>query len=404
MILRYVSSSSRLLIYAGIAVFALAASVSATGADPPKPMPPSLQTASVAAVRDLLRHFWVGDAESGHLVDTWNGYPRQDDPRGVIWERAMFVVVLDSLYKATRDLEWKRRIAADWTHVRQSWTADERESCGSGSPNPAQDDAGWAMLMYLTVHRVTGDPEALKDAKALFLRACDRWSDDQLGGGAWYSDDRKRKSSYQGSLIVAGLQLYERTHDQQFLSKAQALYDWCESHLLRPDGLYWCEVGRDGPLKSGSVRQASSETFLAGNMAMGVAHAMLFRLTKKDLYRVRAVRTADALLKRETDGEGHLLNDRDAWTNGSFMGDWVSEVLSLKGIRTEHRALIRDTARAILTKARTPKGYLSGCWNGPAEGDGCPWIVAKSLPEQIMTSAGAASVVAAALMVKLDLR
>jgi predicted alpha-1,6-mannanase (GH76 family) len=354
---------------------------------------------AVAAANDLLHRFWVGDAKTGHLLDTWNGYPCKDDSRGVLWERAMLQAVLDDLYQATRSEDLRRRIAADWTHIKRTLTVEERTSCGAGSQNRAQDDAGWSTLMYLRIYRTLRDPEALRDAKTLFTRACDRWTDDRLGGGAWYSDDRRFKSSYQASLVLAGIQLYDRTRDRGDLNRALALYRWCEKRLLRPDGLYWCEYGMDGPRSAGGIREAGSVTFLGGNMAMGAAHAMLYRRTGKEIYRKRAIRTADALSKFETDGEGRLLDDRDAWTNGYFMGDWVREVLTLKGLRPERKEIIRRTAESIERRDRTAAGYYGGCWGGPAEGEGCAWEKSRSMPEQAMTSASAIHViVAAALM------
>jgi len=53
---------------------------------------------------------------------------------------------------------------------------------------------------------------------------------------------------------------------------------------------------------------------------MGVAQARLFRITGDDEYRNKAVRTADAIRARLTDGKGVLLDDRDAWANGAFAG------------------------------------------------------------------------------------
>src|SRR5687768_10623437 len=55
------------------------------------------------SLEGLLPHFWIGDATVGHILDTWNGYRRSDDPRGVLWERATFIAVLDNLYRLTQD-------------------------------------------------------------------------------------------------------------------------------------------------------------------------------------------------------------------------------------------------------------------------------------------------------------
>jgi hypothetical protein len=69
-----------------------------------------------------------------------------------------------------------------------------------------------------------------------------------------------------------------------------------------------------------------------------------------------------------SDGRTVLLDERDAWANGAFAGDWARRVLTLPGVKMAHVDLIRATAHAIYTRGRTPEGYYGGCWNGPADG------------------------------------
>jgi hypothetical protein len=64
---------------------------------------------------------------------------------------------------------------------------------------------------------------------------------------------------------------------------------------------------------------------------MGVIHAKLYALTGEDEYRRCAVRTADALAAEQLDANGVYLNDRDAWTEGTFAGEWARSVLTLAG-------------------------------------------------------------------------
>ena len=226
-----------------------------------------------------------------------------------------------------------------------------------------------------------------------------RWLDDQVGGGMWYSDARQAKSLYQVGIVLAALEVYELTKEQPYLDRALACYAWMEEHLLRPDGLYWCDYSAAGPVgaeRPDDIHEAGSVTFLAGNMGMGVAHARLHRITNEEEYRKTAVRTADAILAGLTDGKSVLLDDRDAWRNGTFAGEWAREVLPLPGIAQQHQDLLRGTARAIYVRARTPDGHYGGSWNGPPDGPGSRWSSAGSRPQQIMTSANAANMIVGA--------
>jgi len=350
---------------------------------------------------DLLRHFWVGGETDGHLVDTWHGYPGAlPDPRGALWERAALFVVLDQADRVLADPSLRRRLQADWRRTTSRFTPQQLEACGADSgTNWAVDDAGWAALMYLCAHRVTGDRGALDRARGLIGHAFDRWMDDRFGGGLWYSDERRTKSLYQAAILCAALRASELSADRTLRDRALACYAWLEAHLLRSDGLYWCEFGEKGPVgqdRPNDMREADSVVFLGGNMAMGVLHAQLFRLTADDTYRLRAIRTAEAVLAHLTTEKGVLLNDRDAWTNGLFAGDWVRDVLTLPGIGAKHAAVLRATADSIRRNARTPEGFYGGSWSGPAEGPESVWFAKGSKPQQIMTSANSVNLLLAA--------
>ena len=358
------------------------------------------RSSAEAAVRDLLGHFWVGDPASGRIAPTWNGYPGTSlpDARGGMWERGTLLTALDNLHRVTGSPDLKQRITSDWQQVKARYTSDELEAAGPPI-HSACDDSGWDALMYLRAYHVTADPVALKHAKALIDSACKRWLDDQLGGGMWYSDERKAKSLYQIGIVLAALEVYDLTKERPFLDRALACYNWMEQRLLRPDGLYWADFGATGPIgadRPDDIHEAGSVTFLGGDMGMGVAQARLFRITGDEAYRKKALRTADAIRTRLTDGKGVLLDDRDAWANGTFAGEWAREVLSLPGIAPQNLDLMRATARAIYIRARTANGLYGGSWNGPADGPGSRWSSGGSRPQQIMTSANAVNMIVAA--------
>jgi uncharacterized protein YyaL (SSP411 family) len=347
---------------------------------------------AIQATDDLIRNFWTGSPETGWWIPTWGGRSRNlPNPRGMLWERAMAYGALIHAWKTTSDAGLTRRLQSDWLHTKTIFSAAELESCGAPSGiNPAADDAGWSARMYLDAYRVTGDPYALERAKGLVRAAFARWEDPHRDGGLWYSDERRVKSLYQVALTETALRIHETTHEREFLNSALRSYRWMESHLLRPDGLYWVEWGTNGPVGKSHpnhITEAGSVVFLGGNMGMAALHGALHRLTGKELYRLRVLRTADAIRSHLVTSDGIYLNDRDAWTEGAFVQRWVEEVLSLRGISPVHADLLRATGRSIFQNARTSDGHYGGTWNGPAEGPGSRWYVRGSQPDQITTSA-----------------
>ncbi len=357
------------------------------------------------ALRDVLGHFWTGDATTGHIVNTSHGRTENlHDPRGGLWERATLYIAMDTAREALGDADLAQRLTADWQRTKTVFTPAELEACGEASrTNWASDDAGWSALMYLTAYHITKDTAALDRARGIVNNAFDRWMDDDLGGGMWYRDDHQDKSLYQASIILAALRLHALTGDETLRQRAMSCYDWVELHLLRDDGLYWCNYDRNGPIgkrRPDDVKEGGSPVFLGGCMAMGVVHATLYHTTGEEKYKERALRTADGLLAKLVTPEGVYINDRDAWTNGVFAGNWAREVLSLPGIGPRHIQALKATAESIVKNARTPTGFYGGSWSGPAEGPGSRWWVKNSRPEQITTSANSLNLVLAAALLE----
>ena len=131
-------------------------------------------------------------------------------------------------------------------------------------------------------------------------------------------------------------------------------------------------------------------------MGMGVIHSLLFQLTGNDIYRERALRTARSLRCGPlATADGVLINDRDAWTDGTFAGEWAREVLKLPGITPGDKELLHKTAHSIFINARTADGNYAAGWSGPAQRSG--WEKSDKTPQEIMTtSASSANMIVAA--------
>lgn len=365
------------------------------------PRATDLRDVAHQAVRDLVTHFWSGDSQTGQIVNTWNGCTTSSpDTRGSLWERAPMFLVLEQAGTLFGDAELKARVAADWQRTKRVYRNDELEGCGTGSRNYASDDAGWSALMYLAAYRTTGDHDALERARGLLNHVFERWLDNELGGGIWYSDRKTEKALYQVAVVLSALRVDELSGNHAFRERAMVCYTWMETHLLRQDGLYWCSYNQDGPVgakRPGDIKEGGSVVFLGGNMGMAALHAFLYRKMKDDSYLRRALRTVEAVGDHLT-REGILLNDRDAWTNGFFAADWATDVLTLPGVSPAAQEILRATARSIAQYARTADGYYGGSWSGPAEGAESRWFAKGSKPQQITTSANSVCMILAAAM------
>ena len=238
------SPAARLLVIALLCHSGIARAADTSHAEPGA-VPAEFRPLAETAVSDLLGHWWVGDEKTGHLMPTHGGCETKG--RGVIWERTVVVCALEGMSMATGDAGLRERIQAQWRYDKTQFTDKELEACGPGSPAPWCDDASWQLLYYNIAFQQTGDASAIDRAKGLIQNIHARWYDDQLDGGLWYNEQRQVKSLYAVAYVYGCLGVYEATGDHIYLDLALEEYHWIETHLLRPDHLYWCDYSAGPP-------------------------------------------------------------------------------------------------------------------------------------------------------------
>lgn len=355
------------------------------------------------AVGDMINNFWTKGPSDGHIKTTWCGYPAESlpDKHGMMWERALMVIPMYSLYRLTLDPVLESRLKAEWAFIQTLFTEEELSAAGS-SLHPSVDDSGWSSLGYMYLYQATKDKAALQAAERMTDNAIARWRDNELGGSLWYNNEHSFKSIYQCGILMTLMSLWEIKGTDTAKNKFFDIYNWIENTLRRDDGIYWVNYSANGPDGSSrpyEIKEASSVTCLMANMAMAVINARLYRITGEDMYRVKALATADGMYEHET-LNGIYLNDRDAWANGTYAAEWAVQVLTLPGIDKKHREILKKTADSIFAKARTQDGYYGGTWSGPADGLPSKWFSVGSRPQQIMTTGNTVNMLVAAAILE----
>lgn len=351
------------------------------------------------AVDDVISNFWIGDPDTGRILPTWGGFSENlADSRGVIWESAMLLYGIYDIWEVTQDPYYFRLLETEAKYFRENYSEAELEKA-AGLFNWASDDCAWNALLFLEFYSVTGDYWFVDRAIGLLDSANERWYDEKLNG-LLYKDDVDFMSLYETGIAWSWLRLWEITGEQRFYDLALRSYEGMQDRLGadRDDGLYYVEATAVWP-RGGreNIHEASSSSFLTGNMCMAALSAKLYRITGERKYLDRVYKTNEGLLKYYDIG-GVLLDDRDAWTNGAFAAFYVSEVLSLPNTE-EMQTLIKGTALSIVTNDRTQDGYYGGTWQGPAKGNSV-WYAGGSVPEQSMTTGTAVLMVTAAALLE----
>jgi predicted alpha-1,6-mannanase (GH76 family) len=121
--------------------------------------------------------------------------------------------------------------------------------------NKYNDDCMWACIAFGRAYLDTGNEWFLSVDKANFQMVYARACDDKLGGGMWWTTDKTGKNAcVNGPAAIAAYLLYKGTGEQEYLDKANALYNWEREKLFnRGNGAIADNMGADGKVNGGAT-------------------------------------------------------------------------------------------------------------------------------------------------------
>ncbi|MFC8225737.1 glycoside hydrolase family 76 protein [Streptomyces sp. NPDC057287] len=177
--------------------------------------------------------------------------------------------------------------------------------------NDYNDDLLWAGLAFARGHRITGNQTYLNQARYAFDRVYGRGWDGALGGGVWWSVEKREKSALSNSpAVVLGCLIYESNGDRWYLDRARAIFDWVWQRLLdRSTGGVHENMLADGSVSDG-------QTVYSAGVFVGAAQALYRNQGQSTLFD-DARRTVDWVIRDRTVG--------GIMTNGQREGTWQSE-------------------------------------------------------------------------------
>jgi len=176
------------------------------------------------------------------------------------------------------------------------------------------DDNEWVGLACIQRDKMIGDQIALERAKQIFALIVSGWDTNPThpapGGVFWtqasWSQDRNTVSNMPGAEL--GLRLYQLTGNQYYFDWAQKMYDWTNTYLLAPNGLYWDHIDLAGTIE---------KTQWSYNQGVPVGVNVLFyQVTGDTIYLQRAQNIANAAL--DYYGTGNNLYQQPPYFNSIF--------------------------------------------------------------------------------------
>lgn len=230
----------------------------------------------------------------------------------------------------------------------------------AGHSDRFYDDNVWIALDFCTLYEITQDNQYLERAEELYEFIYSGWSDELGGGIFWCEQKRQSKNTCSNAPgAVLGVRLYEATNDASYLQRAIETYAWTKDNLMdKEDGVYWDNMSLSGELDKRKYTYNSGQMIEAG--------VLLYKQTKNDEYLSDAQKTAlgtHNFFTKEVetvDGE-KLFYSNLPWFNVIlFRG---LKALYLVDNNSEYIDTIKENAYYAWNHTRDSNGLLGNSWN-----------------------------------------
>jgi hypothetical protein len=225
--------------------------------------------------------------------------------------------------------------------------------------NTYYDDNAWAALDLLDGYQLTGNPKYLKLAQDTFNFVIPGWDTSQTDGcpgGVFWEDlsGSQRNTTANAGNAEVGSELYELTKDSADLSWATRMYEWVNTCLESPSGLYYDHVNPGGSVNT-TIWSYNQGTMIG-------AGVLLYQITGNASYLTAAQRTAGAAVSYF--GTGSTLQNQGPAFNAIYFRDLfvLGQVQSNSAFSSEAQAY----AAYMWTQRATPSGLFlqNGQTNG----------------------------------------
>jgi hypothetical protein len=223
------------------------------GSEPPVVEPPPL--GGPAASSPSLPYLQLAQRGVARAQSTWRD-PRlgwyderlndhESTPLATIWGIAPLFEALDAIDIAAPSSAHAAAVGAFAAGAERYFNSRLRPTAGY-APYPGDrgqvrtwfDDNGWWGLAFMDAYRATRNARYLRDAQRAFaFIAAQGW--DNQGGGLWWNTSHPYKAGEAlASGTLLGALLFQRTHDQFYLSQVDKFLRWADAHFLTDYRLY----------------------------------------------------------------------------------------------------------------------------------------------------------------------
>lgn len=227
--------------------------------------------------------------------------------------------------------------------------------------NKYNDDIMWMVIACIRAYEITGDKKYLDQAQRHFDQVYERGCDAALGGGIWWSIDKRQKNSCINSpAVIAACKFFQILGDRSYLARAQSLYAWQSGTLFDAGtGAVWDSIRRDGHTINKTTLTYNQGTFIG-------ASALLYKATGTRGYFDNARKALD-FTKDHMTSHGILKSEPFSADLGGFKGifcRWAFKFVKDNELAPAYLPWFQANAEAAWSH-KDSRGLMDENWSQP---------------------------------------
>lgn len=307
----------------------------------------------------------------------------QPNPYSYLWPYSGTFSAVNSLLETTKDKKYREMLdnrvlpgLEEYFDVTRTPHAYSSYIHTAPASDRFYDDNIWLGIDFTDLYQMTKEPKYLDKAQ-LIWKFIESGTDDQLGGGIYWCEQKKGSkntcSNAPGSVLA--LKLFKATRDSAYFDKGKALYEWTQKNLQdSTDYLYFDNISLDG--KIGKAKFA----YNSGQMMQSAA--LLYQLTKDPAYLKDAQNIAAECynyfftdLTPATGEPFKIIKKGDIWFTAVMLRGFI-ELYHADGTKTYLDAFDKSLAYAW-ENARTENGLFEADMTGNSK-DNRKWLLTQA--------------------------
>jgi hypothetical protein len=236
------------------------------------------------------------------------------------------------------------------------------------------DNLGWMVSVYIRGYQLTGIAAYLTEAEAGWNNGYNQgWDTTVAGGGIWENTSYGSKCALSNDpFIWEGVQIYQATGTQSYLTRAEAIYAWVRTNLANTTNTASTVLGPPGQVNgcvsnTGVLQGQSDNVYDAGSFTE--AAATLYRATGNVPYLDDAQLTINHIMS-----EGAVIPYHNSGESGHQWAYWftrgLSDIATDANLWGTYQTYLQNNANAAWSGRDPTYGITWNDWSNPTQTSG----------------------------------